>query len=208
MRAIRDLSFATVGLIVTACFPGPVAFAGAVLYGASVGDEILILLEDDKTMPKKLIIPLFGVTPEEIFANHIPFLDANIINPKETFDRTGKLVDENGEEIKVDVPVVSLRSTISSWYISLRNLAIVILMIVLLYIGIRIIISSTASNKAKYQQYLKDWIIGMLLLFFMHYIMSFSFTLVDEITKLLDSSVKYPVMQLNLSKNVKLSMKS
>lgn len=65
-----------------------------------------------------------------------------------------------------------LRPVVSNIYKSLRNLAIVVMMLVLLYIGIKIIISSAKTEQSKYKQMLIDWVVGLCLLFMMHYIMS------------------------------------
>lgn len=53
--------------------------------------------------------------------------------------------------------------------------------------GIRIIISSSAEDKAKYKQRLIDWLVAMCLLFFMHYVMTFAVTVTQEIVKAVDS---------------------
>lgn len=82
----------------------------------------------------------------------------------------------------------NLRTTISTWYIVLRNLALVALLSVLVYVGIRIIISSTAGDKAKYKQWLVDWIVAVCLLFTMHYIMSFSNILVEKLISIVDAT--------------------
>lgn len=84
-----------------------------------------------------------------------------------------------------------LKSTISNWYIVLRDIALVGLLSVLVYVGIRIIISSTSSDKAKYKQLLVDWLVAICLLFFMQYIMSGSNLIVKKVTELL-SSAGYP----------------
>lgn len=80
-----------------------------------------------------------------------------------------------------------LQSTIASWYKALRNIALVALLSILVYIGIRIILSSTASDKAKFKQVLGDWVVAVCLLFMMHYIMAFSMTIVNKITKIIES---------------------
>ncbi len=90
----------------------------------------------------------------------------------------------SGEKLGIDLGITEsittspatasiLRNTISKWYINLRNIAIVGLLSVLIYIGIRILLSSASQEKAKYKTMLKDWLIGMCLVFFMHYIMAF-----------------------------------
>lgn len=83
-----------------------------------------------------------------------------------------------------------LKPTISKWYYALRNLAIVALLLILVYTAIRIIISSSAEDKAKYKQRLVDWLVAMCLLFFMHYIMAFAVSITSEITKAIDSANK------------------
>lgn len=84
---------------------------------------------------------------------------------------------------------VILGPTISRWYIALRNLAIVGLLIVLVYVAIRIVLSSISDEKAKYKIMLKDWLIALLLIFFIHYIMLGMLTLVDSVTRMLDNIV-------------------
>jgi len=75
-----------------------------------------------------------------------------------------------------------LQSTVSYWYNTLRNISIIGLLSVLVYIGIRIVLSSTAADKSKYKEMLKDWVVAMCLLFFMHYFMSFTVTITESIT--------------------------
>ena len=111
-------------------------------------------------------------SPEKIFSGKIPALDINFVDP----------VDWEDDDMNERSITQALHSTIASWYVSLRNLAVVALMLVLVYVGIRIVISSTASDKAKYKQMLIDWLIALCILFCLHYIMTFTTTIVNEIT--------------------------
>ena len=120
----------------------------------------------------KYHIPVATYSPEQIFANEVAGLDINFINPN-------KYTTSDGE--KVESSAARLQSTIASWYVAIRNLAVVGLLSILVYVGIRIIISSTASDKAKYKQMLVDWLIALCILFFMHYIMSFILTMTESI---------------------------
>lgn len=99
--------------------------------------------------------------------------------------------DKDGNEIKTSNQnsAVIIRKTISSWYNALRNICIVLMLSVLVYIGIRILLSSVASDKAKYLQMLKDWFIGLCLLFLMHYIMAFSVMIVEKLTDVVKTTV-------------------
>lgn len=111
-------------------------------------------------------------SPEKIFSGKIPALDINFVDP----------VDWENDDMNERSITQALHSTIASWYVSLRNLAVVALMLVLVYVGIRIVISSTASDKAKYKQMLIDWLVALCILFCLHYIMTFTTTIVNEIT--------------------------
>lgn len=122
-------------------------------------------------LPDSLEIPMLLITPEKIFSNQVPIFDVNIINP-------------NSE----DSIASSLQSVVGSWYLGVRNLAIVGLLSILAYIAIRIIISSTATDKSKYKQMLLDWLVALCLVFFMHYIMNFSITMVEMITNAISKS--------------------
>ena len=139
-------------------------------------------------------IPMLKYTPEKIFAGLIPALDINFINP--TNWRTGNAdYDENNTLDEEDSAnkrsiAIQLHEVIASWYVSLRNLTVVGLMLVLVYVGIRMIISSTASDKAKYKQLLYDWLIAMCIVFCLHYIMTFTITIVTEISQAIVGSTE------------------
>ncbi len=143
-------------------------------------------------------IPNILYCPENIFANKIAMLDINFINPNKY-----TAVEENSSGgaspdattaseslvTRKDGGTKSLREIISSWYQAFRNIAIVGLLIVLVYIGIRIMISSTSSDKAKYKENLQDWFIALCLVFFIHYIMSGILLVTESFTKLIDDSI-------------------
>ena len=76
----------------------------------------------------------------------------------------------------------TLSPTVGRWYYTIRNFVLVVMMVILLYIGIRIIISGVSSEKAKYKNMLVDWVVAICLVFVMHYIMSFAMNVVDGIT--------------------------
>ena len=97
----------------------------------------------------------------------------------------GKMVEDSGKE---EVSTAkTLQPIISKWYKTFRNIAIVALLSILVYIGIRITLSSVANDKAKYKQMLIDWIVALCLVFLMHYIMAFSISIVKKINNMLTS---------------------
>lgn len=98
---------------------------------------------------------------------------------------------DGGKEVKTSnqSSAAMLKQTVSSWYNALRSICLVLMLSVLVYIGIRMLLSSVAADKAKYLTMLKDWFIGLCLLFLMHYIMAFSVTLVEKLTEIVKTSV-------------------
>ncbi len=124
------------------------------------------------SLTDKYKIPVVDYTPIKIFNNDVPYLDINFITPK---------WNSTNSEYAIEGSAKLLQNTISGWYVALRNLSIVGLLCVLVYVGIRIILSSTSADKAKYKQMFTDWIIALCLLFFLHYIMSFTLVMVDAV---------------------------
>lgn len=124
-------------------------------------------------------VPFTRYSPEKIFSGAVPAFDVNFIDPEVWTDENGNVDNDKQNKSIANI----LHDTIAKWYVALRNLAIVGMLIILLYVGIRIIVSSTASDKAKYKEFLKDWLIALCLLFTLHYIMTFTVTVVDSITE-------------------------
>lgn len=139
--------------------------------------------EDD--FVQQIELPISDITPDKIFSNKIALLDVNIINPHNTYE----VHDENGKKVDIVPASKILQETIASWYIVLRNIVVVAFLSVLVYIGIRILMGTTSSDKAKYKQMLNDWIIGLCLVFLMHYIMSFAILMTEKITDLFSSQI-------------------
>ena len=113
------------------------------------------------------------VTPENIIKGKFLLLNANIFEDPEA--NKGKYIDGekkysiSGHELANQKEI--LRKTVASWYYALRNFAIVALLCVLVYVGIRMIMSTVAQDKNKYKTMFKDWLVALCLLFVMHYIM-------------------------------------
>ena len=158
---------------------------------------------DGFIFPDSWKIPNFLYCPENIFANKIAALDVNFVRAHEY---TGVQVDEsstddkkNSDESKSEQKAESaasgvIRTTIASWYNAFRNIAVVGLLTVLVYLGIRIVISSTATDKAKYKESLQDWLVALCLVFVIHIIMSGIMMFTDKFTEMIDGSVDKPIL--------------
>ncbi len=161
----------SIGVFVTA-----LALGGGAAY--AVGQVVSSMI------PQTYYLPLYNISPEEIFSNDVALLDVNFFNPGKSTDfNSGNMLQSGKEQIS---SAAQLQATISQWYFTIRNFAIVALLSILVYIGIRIVISSSAQDKAKYKQRLLDWLVAMCLLFFLHYIMAFAVTITELITESLN----------------------
>ena len=142
-------------------------------------------------------IPNFLYCPENIFANKIAMLDVDFIRPhKFTGVEVGASSDSDSEKKAVSAASsdrYGIRDTIGSWYKAFRNIAVVGLLTVLVYLGIRIVISSTATDKAKYKENLQDWLVALCLVFIIHFIMSGIMMLTDKFTEMLDNTINKPI---------------
>lgn len=95
------------------------------------------------------------ITPYKVFFNEYDILDINIFK-----SAGGKLT-------------APLRESIATWYYIMRIIASAILLVILIYVGIRMALASIADDKAKYKKMLFDWVMGLALIFVMHYIAIF-----------------------------------
>ena len=201
---------------------------GSVIVAAGAGVVSGVYVYNTQ-FPEDLMLPVYSLSPEEIFKGQILLFDIDFFNPVTEIKVHTDIVDENGNrtgdgnvyslnDYKTDQELnealadneqirdyfyvedgeeiitskqntaLDLQVLVSQWYSAIRNIAIVLAMSVLLYIGIRMMLSTVAQDKAKYKQMLMDWLISICLLFFMHYIMSFSISIVNELTKVLTIS--------------------
>ena len=140
--------------------------------------------------------PHIKYSPEEIFSGKIDLLSIDFISGKIVDNQTGELRDNNSTGWN------NLRVTIASWYKVLRMVAIVALLSILIYTGIKLILSANLSDKAKYKERIINWFIAIAILFSMHYIMAFIIAVVQNITELFQNSMGNVEVHFNNQKFV------
>ena len=121
--------------------------------------------------------PNFKYTPEEIFSGKVDLLNIDFISGKDSY---GNQIKSEGWN--------AIRKVVASWYKVLRLIAIVALLSVLIYTGIRMLISANSKDKAKYKEWILNWFIAVAILFSMHYIMSFTITLINQLSNLMQTN--------------------
>ena len=103
------------------------------------------------------------VNIEDIIFDRVPILAANFFKTQ-TLSTSPSTAEEIAQIIK---------NNVAKWYYVLRLIVIVFMLLLLIFIGIKIAISTLSDEKAVYKQMLIDWIVGMILVFSIHYIMIF-----------------------------------
>ena len=115
---------------------------------------------------------------DKIVFNSVPLLDVNFINP-------------DGQSF---VGNPNIKIVLKDLYATILSLAVSFFGIVVLITAIKLVISTIASDKAKYKQAIIDWTIGFVLLFCMHYFISFIFYLNEQLVVVASNIV---TVQLN-----------
>ena len=132
--------------------------------------------------------PVIYLSPAEIFEGRVEMFDIDFISS-----------DDKPES---RIPAEALHGGIARWYATLRNFALAGMLCVLIYIGIRIIISSSAKDSQKYKSLLTDWIVAMCLMFFVHYLILLLVTLSKQLTAIFAKAVSHTnIIKITMTKN-------
>lgn len=114
-----------------------------------------------------------AITLEDVIYNKIPILDVNI------FTNT-----PGGKTVPQDSVVNIVRQIISTWYVSFRNLSIMALAVIIIYLGIRIALSTIPEKTSQYKTALLSWVVSIMLVFTIHYFMVIVFNINESIVSL------------------------
>ena len=122
-----------------------------------------------------------NLTIENIVYNKVPILNVDIFNmTEESIKESIKNYNGTGSETgQVDMQAIEnayniiyiIKENVAIWYNIFRNLVIIGMLAVLIYIGIRMAISTIAEEKAKYKSMLIAWIVSFIIVIGIHYFM-------------------------------------
>ena len=104
-----------------------------------------------------------NITVENIVYNKVPILDVNFFN----FESAG------GAVVDKDGIIYLLKSNVAMWYYIFEIMAVVMMLAVLIYCGIRMALSTVAEKKAVYKRMLVDWLVGFFLVVAVAFIIYF-----------------------------------
>lgn len=99
------------------------------------------------------------ITPIDIFFNKYKVLDINF------FDFEG---------LETDSFIYLFRMSIAEWYAIMKIIACSVLLVILIYVGVRMAMSTIADDKAKYKKMFADWVVSLVLIFVLQYIIIFT----------------------------------
>lgn len=86
--------------------------------------------------------------------------------------------------------IIKLRILVATWYSIIRFIAMAAMLVILIAIGLKMAISTIASDKAVYKRMLVDWIVGVIILFAIHYFMIFCIYMNGVVIKTIENSAQ------------------
>lgn len=88
-----------------------------------------------------------------------------------------------GDNVKNN-PNILMKENVRTWFSNINKIAIIASLLVLIYVGVRMAISTVAEEQAKYKTMLFEWLGSLVILFALPYILIFIFTIADSLLKL------------------------
>lgn len=98
---------------------------------------------------------------------------SSYITPFDIFFRSYKIIDINFFDfngLDTNSFIYKFRTSVAYWFYGLRFISSAILLCILIYVGIRMAISTIAEDKAKYKKMLVDWVCSLALIFLLQYL--------------------------------------
>lgn len=127
---------------------------------------------------------------DRVVFNSVPLLDINFINPADHslfWSGTG---------------YTSIGSAVRNVYFTGMSIGLGFFGIIVAVMAIRLAISSIASEKAKYKEAIVNWLTALILLFALHYILSFVFYINEQLVEVASNIVNTQINANTDSKTI------
>lgn len=130
----------------------------------------------------------YDISIDKLLFNEYPNTRLAIFgSTRNTYGEANGYLEETGMLDNGDKPGV-----ITKYFMLFRNISIAVYIVILLYMGVNILISSTGAKKNKYKNRLIDWVKGIIILAFFPYVMKYIIvinnTIVDYMADLRSSN--------------------
>ncbi len=112
-------------------------------------------------------------------ANEISFSVAKTVFNKigmfdiDFFNLDSDTYQSGSDTITIPSSIKSMKENIAKWFYVLRLMSTAVALLVLIYVGIRMALSTISSDRAKYKKMLISWFESMMILFILQYIIVF-----------------------------------
>ena len=113
---------------------------------------------------------------------------AYFYSPSERPDDASKLIWGSGSGGSAGDGSGGLYVTVNQWFNFFRGIAMIGYLIMLVYMGIRILLSSTGQKLSQYKQLFMYWVMGVTILFFYPYVMKYTIKLNEAFVRTIDNS--------------------
>ena len=113
-----------------------------------------------------------------------------LLTPDDLFFNRVGITNIDFFDFSVGGAVGIIRQNVATWYYIFRILSVIILLGILLYVGIRMAISTVASEQAQYKKMLTDWLVSFALIFMLNYIIIFAIEVNNGFIGLLEGPVR------------------
>lgn len=118
---------------------------------------------------------MFWFSIDKTVFNRVALFNINYFNTEDSYNVGDK-------EVEADYNNIKIKNSITTSYYICRILSLTISVVILIYIGIRMALSTVASDQAKFKKMLMSWVESIVILFVMPYIMSALFTFGESVT--------------------------
>ncbi len=128
---------------------------------------------------------------DRIIFNTVRMLDINFINPSQ-----GSMFNSNGSD-------TILAKIVKNVYYTVLSLAVGFLGVAVGIMAVRLAISTIASEKARYKEAIMNWLLGIVMLFTMHFILSFVFYTNEQMVKIASNILTNAIENAGIEFNFK-----
>lgn len=127
-------------------------------------------LEQSVDLIRAIYTPEFRFTINRTVFNEVALFNINVFNMEDTYE-VG--IGSSAETVNQSQAIISLKENTAAWFYTCRAIAIMLNAILLIYVGIRMALSTIATEEAKYKKMLIDWAGSLVIVFLLPYIMIF-----------------------------------
>ena len=127
-----------------------------------------------------------NTTKYTIYVSHKTFNEGNSVTQVYQVELTDMVLKK---EATLESVARIMRGTIATWYKVMREIALVGLLCVLVYVAIRSIISGSTEDKAKYKKMLFDWFTAVVIVITLHYIISFTLAITSSVSDIFNAKI-------------------